>query len=204
MASDLSVVNTAAEVLAFMEKHRQYVQSEACLPPPNVGLLRLRLIGEELGELCAAVHARDWIEVADALADLEYVVAGTAIAFGLEHRFYAKDGLLPPQVIEPGLHVLQASLRSLYISFGRFCSAMEMSDLLQCQTTLEDMSISTQLFANVCCIPLNRVFREVHRSNMTKAPLDSNNKGGKVGKEGFQAPQIGAILESVGFTFGER
>lgn len=31
-------------------------------------------------------------------------------------------------------------------------------------------------------IPHDEVFREVHRSNMTKAPLDRNAKGGKVGK----------------------
>ena len=46
-------------------------------------MLRTRLIIEEAAELCIALHQRDSIEVADALADLLYVVFGTAIAYGI-------------------------------------------------------------------------------------------------------------------------
>jgi predicted HAD superfamily Cof-like phosphohydrolase len=55
----------------------------------NVGIdtagtaLRVRLIKEELQELEDALAAGDFVEVADALADLDYVVNGAAVAFGI-------------------------------------------------------------------------------------------------------------------------
>ena len=45
--------------------------------------VRLRLIVEELRELTDALRAKDEVETADAVADLCYVVVGTAVAFGL-------------------------------------------------------------------------------------------------------------------------
>jgi predicted HAD superfamily Cof-like phosphohydrolase len=45
--------------------------------------LRIGLIREELRELADACDAEDIIEVADALGDLDYVVNGAAIAFGI-------------------------------------------------------------------------------------------------------------------------
>ncbi len=47
-------------------------------------MLRVRLIVEELGELLSAIAQPDAVEVADALADLVYVVVGTAVAFGVD------------------------------------------------------------------------------------------------------------------------
>lgn len=45
--------------------------------------LRVDLIQEELDELKEALEAEDIVEVADALADLKYVVEGAMVAFGL-------------------------------------------------------------------------------------------------------------------------
>ena len=52
----------------------------------EIGLqdLRKRLMREELDEVCAAIDSGDLIEVADGLADLLYVVYGTAITFGID------------------------------------------------------------------------------------------------------------------------
>jgi predicted HAD superfamily Cof-like phosphohydrolase len=44
---------------------------------------REALMTEELRELLAAMHAEDLIEIADGLADLLYVVFGTAVAYGI-------------------------------------------------------------------------------------------------------------------------
>lgn len=129
----IKVVDYEQMVLEFMEKHGQHrgasirateagVSSDI---PPEVVVLRLRLMMEELGELSSAMHQNDLVLISDGLADLLYVVVGTAIAYG---------------------------------------------------------------------IPINDVFREVHRSNMTKAPLNQHSKGGKVSKEGYEPPQILSIL----------
>lgn len=51
--------------------------------PADVWELRQKLIDEEYQELKDAVEAEDIIEIADACADLLYVVYGTALAFGI-------------------------------------------------------------------------------------------------------------------------
>lgn len=51
----------------------------------NLVLLRLQLIHEEFTELIDALHERDIVEVLDALVDLDYVIAGTYLSFGLGH-----------------------------------------------------------------------------------------------------------------------
>jgi predicted HAD superfamily Cof-like phosphohydrolase len=49
--------------------------------------LRVALIAEELKELEAAINARDIVEVADALCDIQYVLAGAILEFGLADKF---------------------------------------------------------------------------------------------------------------------
>lgn len=49
--------------------------------------LRVSLIEEEFKELVEAWQSNDLIEVADALADLQYVLTGTVLEFGLQDKF---------------------------------------------------------------------------------------------------------------------
>jgi predicted HAD superfamily Cof-like phosphohydrolase len=49
--------------------------------------LRVNLIQEELNELKEAIATNDLVEVADALADIQYVLSGTVHEFGLGPRF---------------------------------------------------------------------------------------------------------------------
>jgi predicted HAD superfamily Cof-like phosphohydrolase len=44
-------------------------------------------LAEELKELEAAIAAKDMVGVADALADLQYVLSGAILEFGLADRF---------------------------------------------------------------------------------------------------------------------
>lgn len=49
--------------------------------------LRVSLIEEEFNELIGAWQLNDLTEVADALADLQYVLIGTVLEFGLQDKF---------------------------------------------------------------------------------------------------------------------
>lgn len=49
--------------------------------------LRVSLIAEELSELVDAIKANDLVEVADALCDIQYVLAGAILEFGLGEKF---------------------------------------------------------------------------------------------------------------------
>jgi predicted HAD superfamily Cof-like phosphohydrolase len=50
----------------------------------HVALLRARLIQEELSELTKAMSLMNMAEIADGIADLLYVVYGTAISYGID------------------------------------------------------------------------------------------------------------------------
>ncbi len=49
--------------------------------------LRINLLQEELNELKEAIEDKDIVEIADALADLQYVLSGAILEFGLASRF---------------------------------------------------------------------------------------------------------------------
>ena len=49
--------------------------------------LRVSLIAEELKELETAINDRDIVEIADALCDIQYVLAGAVLEFGLGDKF---------------------------------------------------------------------------------------------------------------------
>lgn len=49
--------------------------------------LRVALLAEELKELEEAANAKDIVEVADALCDLQYVLSGAILEFGLKDKF---------------------------------------------------------------------------------------------------------------------
>lgn len=51
--------------------------------PTELIELRLRLMDEELNEVFEAINHRDAVNTAQELADLLYVVLGTAVAFGV-------------------------------------------------------------------------------------------------------------------------
>lgn len=56
---------------------------QECNPSKDLRIARAQLILEEFMELIKAMEDGDGVETADAVADLCYVVIGTAVAFGL-------------------------------------------------------------------------------------------------------------------------
>ena len=60
------------------------------MPAKSSCELRIRLLQEELDELKEAVENNDLVEVADALVDLQYVLTGTVLAFGIDELRFDK------------------------------------------------------------------------------------------------------------------
>ncbi|MEL6392131.1 MAG: nucleoside triphosphate pyrophosphohydrolase family protein [Bacteroidota bacterium] len=77
------------DVAEFHQTFRLPVSPSAGIPSPERCTLRVNLLREELKELEAAIEEKDLIEVADALADLQYVLSGGILEFGLQDRFAA-------------------------------------------------------------------------------------------------------------------
>lgn len=71
------------QVTNFHHAYGQDAPRSAIILPRKIQLLRFRLIREEFKEYRDAVVMDDITEIADALADLSYVVIGTAVAHGL-------------------------------------------------------------------------------------------------------------------------
>jgi predicted HAD superfamily Cof-like phosphohydrolase len=71
-------------VREFHEAFELPIGSEPSLTAATTNALRLALIDEEVGELHEAVAKGDLIAVADALADITYVVYGAADTWGFD------------------------------------------------------------------------------------------------------------------------
>ena len=113
------------KVKEFHEMFEQLINTKPTLVDAKTANLRLLLIAEEYNELRHAIKQNDIVEIADALADLQYVVIGAAVSYG---------------------------------------------------------------------IPLEEVFEEVHRSNMTKVGGYKRNDGKWIKPLSYESPNIARIL----------
>jgi predicted HAD superfamily Cof-like phosphohydrolase len=79
--------NSLNSVAAFHRTFKHPIQESPIIPSEQRSALRVSLIAEELKELEVAIKNRDIVEVADALCDLQYVLSGAILEFGLGEIF---------------------------------------------------------------------------------------------------------------------
>lgn len=80
-------LNALSQVAEFHSTFKHPIVAEPQIPSKQRAQLRIDLLAEELKELQEAVAANDIVEVADALCDLQYVLAGAVLEFGLGEKF---------------------------------------------------------------------------------------------------------------------
>lgn len=80
----VTVSTPAMMVRQFHEACDLPVRTTPALPHPSEEGLRWRLLAEEWKEYQEAVTAADLVEIADALADMVYVIYGTALSYGID------------------------------------------------------------------------------------------------------------------------
>ncbi len=71
-------------VLEFHQQFGIHVSGSATVPDEKTEALRVRLIQEEFDELQVALKNKDFPAIAKELADLLYVVYGTAVSCGID------------------------------------------------------------------------------------------------------------------------
>src|SRR5688572_29362727 len=76
-------------VAEFHRTFKHPILNIPSIPSEDRCRLRVALIAEELKELEVAILEKDIVEVADALCDLQYVLAGAILEFGLGDKFKA-------------------------------------------------------------------------------------------------------------------
>jgi len=74
-------------VALFHETFKHPVVHKPTIPSQTRCDLRVSLLAEELKELEEAIENNDLVEIADALCDLQYVLSGAIIEFGLGEKF---------------------------------------------------------------------------------------------------------------------
>lgn len=81
---EAEALNSVSE---FHKTFNHPILPEPQIPAKNRAELRLNLLREELKELEEAVENQDMVEAADALCDLQYVLAGAVLEFGMGEKF---------------------------------------------------------------------------------------------------------------------
>jgi|SRR6185503_1488575 len=84
MINDTHALNQVAE---FHHTFKHPILQHPSIPSRERCELRISLLAEELKELQQAVDDNNLVEVADALCDLQYVLAGAILEFGLGEKF---------------------------------------------------------------------------------------------------------------------
>ncbi len=80
-------IKALSQVAEFHHTFKHPIVADAAIPSKERCQLRIELIAEELKELQEAVDDNNMVEIADALCDLQYVLAGAVLEFGLGNQF---------------------------------------------------------------------------------------------------------------------
>lgn len=137
--------------------------------------LRFRLIKEEFGELLDAIEDCDIIELADALGDIEYVVVGASLVFGIGESVLNMFDEVNEALIN-GTFDLETN--PLILREGHEIMLKDVRD----QILTNDIEALVESFASILAlvahtadhydIDLEGVIDAVHTSNMTKLGED--------------------------------
>ncbi|HCQ71651.1 MAG: phosphoribosyl-ATP diphosphatase [Alphaproteobacteria bacterium] len=80
----MSKRSTLDQVQEFHETYGLPVAAEQTLADEKTRTLRINLLAEELDELKEALEQGDMVETLDALIDLQYVLDGAFLSFGMQ------------------------------------------------------------------------------------------------------------------------
>lgn len=82
-------IDALNQVAEFHKTFNAPILEKPQIPSKERCELRVSLLQEELNELQQAIAANDLVEIADALCDLQYVLSGAVLEFGLGEKFPA-------------------------------------------------------------------------------------------------------------------
>ena len=116
-AADVELQQAAVILHVLSKKLERGTINRAAIAPFNSRLMRAHLILEEASEVMRALAEKDDVMLADGLGDLDYVVHGAAVAFGIPldevgeeiHRSNMTKAVRTPGVEDPRLRNKGAS-----------------------------------------------------------------------------------------------
>ena len=84
---DMQQPDSLNQVAEFHRTFKHPILDSPSIPSEKRCELRVELISEELKELAEAIKDNDILEIADALCDIQYVLSGAILEFGLGDKF---------------------------------------------------------------------------------------------------------------------
>lgn len=187
-------------VREFQSAVGQPVSTSRMLPEDSeLRSLRLRLLDEEVLEYEEAEAASDIVGVADALGDILYIAAGTALTYGV-YLITMPFTVVGEAGFPDDAYTRRNRLLAMREAFSRYRQAEAGNDLGEIERTLQKVVHETLATAEAYRIPLKEVFEEIHRSNMSK--LDENGNAirradGKILKpDHYSPPDVEGVLWS--------
>ncbi|TWR29789.1 hypothetical protein FPZ43_08000 [Mucilaginibacter pallidiroseus] len=79
--------NALNQVAEFHKTFKHPIVNTPAIPSKERCALRVALLAEEVKELQDAISDNNMVEIADALCDIQYVLAGAILEFGLGGKF---------------------------------------------------------------------------------------------------------------------
>lgn len=164
--------NTNALVREFHEVYRAAVAQE---PSITTGFeeLRANLIIEEAAETLLAIMKSDEVEFADGLGDLDYVIEGAAITFGLdltESFDYALSIFEDTKYLELIGHLV---LGVRHLAYDLTAEDYIYSNRVGYVTAgLTNLKAIVWTIAKQGNLPLKEIIEAIHESNMSKLGAD--------------------------------
>ena len=167
-------------VKEFHETYGQFINDKRALDNFDKSLLsqRYNLISEETNELVCAIINDDRLEILDALTDIDYVIDGTYLTFGMEYP-NPKERQESREEIKQQVTFMGKYMSHPFMMLGSCVMLVEeflnneidkVEDTLQAMTVILDVMFEEYSFVDV----REAAGIEVHRSNMSK--LGENGK----------------------------
>lgn len=198
MTRELTTIDLVAE---FHRIFRVFELEEPGIPPAQSCYIRMQLIDGEKSELAQALAAQDQVGVLDALCDLQYVIDGTLLVFGIRS---IQPFLIPEYNCIDGWKNFEDSIVpvcELSRNFAKFIFNLAQKNVSSIGFYLQQME--NNMFFAWRQLGFQDVkwaaFTEVHASNMSK--LDASGQpivspSGKVLKgPNFFAPNLAQFLK---------
>jgi predicted HAD superfamily Cof-like phosphohydrolase len=83
----MEVIDALNQVAEFHRTFQHPIEQTPLIPERHRCDLRVALIREELEELESAIENKNLVEIADALCDIQYVLSGAVLEFGMGEKF---------------------------------------------------------------------------------------------------------------------
>lgn len=156
------MTNVFELVTEFHEVNGVEIRTTPTVDVPEADL-RIEMLKSEMAELFEAALTLNEVEIADALADIVYIIEGGALVFGLG----------PVEVVKYDHKTGEGSM-ALYLthSFIIFEEAVRLLDVEYVRVLLSIMKSACYFLAEKAGYPLDEIIEAVHKSNLTKLGED--------------------------------